>query len=157
MAVSPSRITPLGFHSVEWFNGGNAAATVLQAAMKALPAFCHMPISSSTAIIESCDILGHFIESCDILRHFIESCPIQANQIRADVYAGVTLVLASRAKLYCGDHVVDLRLPELMVETAGTILAEALHAIKSEASVVHARTIIDNAQTAFDIPGQLRR
>ena len=50
-------------------------------------------------------------------------------------------MLASRAKLYCGDRVVDLRLPELMVETAVIILAEALRGIKSEASVVHDMTI----------------
>ena len=66
------------------------------------------------------------------------------------MYAGVTLVLASREKLYCGDRIVDSRLPGLMVETAGTILAEALRAIKSDASVIHDMTIINNAWTALD-------
>ena len=37
-----------------------------------------------------------------------------------------------------------------MVETTGIILAEALQAIKSEASVVHDMTIINNAQTDLD-------
>ena len=59
-------------------------------------------------------------------------------------------MLASRAKLYCGHRVVDLRLPELMVETAGTIMAEALKAIKSKAFVGHDMNIITNAQTALD-------
>ena len=37
-----------------------------------------------------------------------------------------------------------------MVETAGTILAEALQAIKSEASVIHDMNIINLARAALD-------
>ena len=37
-----------------------------------------------------------------------------------------------------------------MVETAGTILEEALQAIQSEASVIHDMTVINHAQIALD-------
>ena len=88
--------------------------------------------------------------TCHVLGNNYFPAPIHANQIHADVYARVTLELAYRATLYCDNRVVDLRLPEFMVETSETILAEVLQAIESEASVIHTMTVITNARTALD-------
>ena len=68
--------------------------------MKALPVFGRMPISSSKVIIESKFPGIDTPVKCHVLGNNYYHTSIHVNQIRADVYAVVTSVLAYRAKLF---------------------------------------------------------